>query len=543
MATLPNAEPTRPVTVSNPALRDPAWRGRVLAAVAVLLLLAPLLHATEFKPWLLADARSLQVSGRFLASFWPPAHGAEFLGLVAQAAWRTVAIATAGMALALLLALPLTLLATRALSLSALADPHGRMATGPAALRRAVRWLLVLLRSVPELVWALVFVRVAGLGPTAGVLAIALTYGGMLGKVYGEILESGDQQATRALLHNGSGRLQAFAFALLPQNASELSSYTVYRWECAVRSSVVLGLVGAGGLGQLLDGAMKMFNGGEVLTLLAVFVALVALADRGSAALRNTGQRGLWLAVGLVLLVLLSFATLELQWAAFFASDGLRSMGRFIAEFVPPDLGPEFLLRVAAGAWETLAMSALGTLLAAALGLALALPASRLHARDAAPGRGAARWLLNALRAVPELVWAALLVVLAGLGPFAGTLALAVHTTGVLGRLFAEAVENAPAGPGDALRAQGIGRLRVFLFASLPQVLPQLLSYTLYRWENNIRAAAVLGVVGAGGLGQLLAFHLGLFHMGKTATVLLAMLVLVAVVDGASHGARRLMTR
>ena len=126
---------------------------------------------------------------------------------------------------------------------------------------------------------------------------------------------------------------------------------------------------------------------------------------------------------------------------------------------------------------------------------------------------------------------------------FAGTLALAVHTTGVLGRLFAEAIENAPAGPGAALRTQGVGDARVLLYATLPQVLPQLLSYTLYRWENNIRAAAVLGVVGAGGLGQLLAFHMGLFHMGKTATVLIAMLALVALVDALSYGARRLVTR
>jgi phosphonate transport system permease protein len=153
--------------------------------------------------------------------------------------------------------------------------------------RQGVRLLLIVLRSVPELVWALVFVRVVGLGATSGVLAIALTYGGMLGKVYGEILESGEAHATEALLRNGSGRLQAFFYGLLPQNAGELVSYTVYRWECAIRSSVVLGFVGAGGLGQQLDSSMKMFAGGEVATMLLVFFALVALADRASAWLRR----------------------------------------------------------------------------------------------------------------------------------------------------------------------------------------------------------------------------------------------------------------
>jgi phosphonate transport system permease protein len=127
----------------------------------------------------------------------------------------------------------------------------------------------------------------------------------------------------------------------------------------------------------------------------------------------------------------------------------------------------------------------------------------------------------------------------AGLGPFAGTLALALHTAGVLGRLFAEAIENAPPGPGDALRAQGVGKARVFAWAALPQVLPQLVSYTLYRWEINIRAAAVMGIVGAGGLGQLLSFHMGLFHMDKTATILAAMLGLVLAVDALSDALRR----
>jgi phosphonate transport system permease protein len=253
--------------------------------------------------------------------------------------------------------------------------------------------------------------------------------------------------------------------------------------------------------------------------------------------------RACWFVAAVGLLVVASFWTLDLQWGQFLSLEALRSMGRFVAEFFPPDTSPAFLHKVLLGTWETLAMSALGTGLAAVAGLALALPASRLHDSDPARARVPTRLLLNALRAVPELVWAALLLIAAGLGPFAGTLALAVHTTGVLGRLFAESLENAPPGPAAALRAQGVGTTRLFLYATLPQVLPQLMSYTLYRWENNIRAAAVLGVVGAGGLGQLLSFHMGLFHMGKTATILAAMLALVALVDALSYAARRWLTR
>ena len=273
-----------PLTSPTAPTRDPAWWGRVFWWGAALVLCWPLLVATEFRPWVLFEGDNLRVTAKFLASFVPPAHAPEFLQMVAREAWRTVAIATAGMTLAMLIAWPLTVVCTRTLSISALS---GRMARGPFWFRQVMRWLLIVLRSVPELVWALVFVRVVGLGPTAGVLAIGLTYGGMLGKVYGEIIESGDNDASAALLRTGCSRLQALGYAVLPAHAAELASYTVYRWECAIRSSVVLGFVGAGGLGQQLDNSMKMFNGGEVLTMLAVFVVLVAIADRVSAMLRR----------------------------------------------------------------------------------------------------------------------------------------------------------------------------------------------------------------------------------------------------------------
>ena len=270
--------------LAAPALRDPAWTRRVFWVSLAAVLLVPMLIATEFKPWVLVEPDNLKVTLRFVGDFLPPRMDAEFLSMVAREAWRTVAIATAGITLALVLAIPLTLLSTATLSVSSLS---GRMHALPYALRQAVRWLLIVLRSVPELVWALVFVRVVGLGPTAGVLAIALTYSGMLGKVYGDILESGETHATTSLLRNGAGRLQAFFHGLLPQNAAELTSYTVYRWECAIRSSAVLGFVGAGGLGQQMDTSMKMFAGSEVATMLLVFVILVWLADLASSGLRR----------------------------------------------------------------------------------------------------------------------------------------------------------------------------------------------------------------------------------------------------------------
>ncbi|HEY1150915.1 MAG TPA: phosphonate ABC transporter, permease protein PhnE [Pseudoduganella sp.] len=249
---------------------------------------------------------------------------------------------------------------------------------------------------------------------------------------------------------------------------------------------------------------------------------------------------GLAFLVGLAALVVASFATLDLKWSSFLTADAARSVAEFLRGFFPPETGSGFLRKMALATGETLAMSALGTLLAVAAGLLLAIPAAGRFGRAA---RAAVRGALNVLRSIPELVWGAILLIAAGLGPFAGTLALAAHTSGVLGRLFADALENAPPLPEQSLRINGASPLTAFFYATLPQTLPQMLSYTLYRWENNIRAAAILGVVGAGGLGQMLKYHLSLFQMQRAASVVLAMLLLVALVDALSFAMRRALTR
>jgi phosphonate transport system permease protein len=227
------------------------------------------------------------------------------------------------------------------------------------------------------------------------------------------------------------------------------------------------------------------------------------------------------------------------DWASFFSHDAAGKMIEYVDGFFPPAMNAPFLQKLVWATLETLAISWLGTLLAVAVALVLALPAA---GRWGAIPKGGSRLILNGLRAVPELVWASLAVILSGLGPFAGTLALAVHTTGVLGRLFAESLENASPDPYASLRRHGTGAVAAFWYATFPQVLPQLASYTLYRWEINVRAAAILGVVGAGGLGQMLYFHLSLFQMHETASVLIAMIVLVALVDVLSNRVRVRLT-
>jgi phosphonate transport system permease protein len=234
----------------------------------------------------------------------------------------------------------------------------------------------------------------------------------------------------------------------------------------------------------------------------------------------------------MLLAIVASFAWLDIDFRSLFSREAAAAMGQFVASFFPPDTGADFLAKTLRGALQTFAVAAVGTLLAALLGMAVALPAA---GRLGSAMRPAARFGLNVLRSVPELVWATLMVLAAGLGPFAGTLALALHTTGVLGRLFAEAMENAPRTAETSLREAGAGSTAAFAYGMLPLVWPQVIAYSLYRLEMNIRMAAVLGFVGAGGLGQMLYFHLSIFQQAQAATVLIAMLVLVLAVDACSH--------
>jgi phosphonate transport system permease protein len=264
---------------------DPDALKRATGLVVGLLLLWPLLVLSQFQPAALFEARNLVAMANFLRGFVPLETSADFLGRIAQATLETLAIATAGVALAFVIAAPLALTMTRSLSIARIGPGPGRVVSN--VLHAIGRVLLVSLRGIPELVWALVFVRALGLGAAAGVLALAITYGGMLAKVYAEILESCDAEPARVLLQAGSKRSLALLYGLLPNAAQEIISYTVYRWECAIRASVVMGFVGAGGLGQLMDQAMRMLNGGEAATILVVFLLLVLLADLVSAALRR----------------------------------------------------------------------------------------------------------------------------------------------------------------------------------------------------------------------------------------------------------------
>ena len=251
-----------------------------------------------------------------------------------------------------------------------------------------------------------------------------------------------------------------------------------------------------------------------------------------------------WLAAGR-----LRFVGLAVLLAAFYAVSwhlarvnlgklvtGLPRMAGWAVKAWPPatDELPVLLLRAA----ETVAMAAIGTTVA----VVLALPLCVLGARNVTPSPACyhpTRWFLNALRGIDSFVFALLFVAAVGLGPFAGVLGITFHTWGSTAKLWAEAIENIQPGPLEAAAATGASRLKVIAFALLPDALPGMVSVGLFWWEFNVRASTVLGVVGAGGIGQELKNSMDLLDFPRLATVIGLILVMVTVIDFASERVRR----
>ena len=225
---------------------------------------------------------------------------------------------------------------------------------------------------------------------------------------------------------------------------------------------------------------------------------------------------------------------LELSPGELFRS--LPVIGRYIARMVPPDWSA--LDDLWGPTLDTVCIALWGTVIASVIGLPLGLLAAR-NLNSLRVARVAALGILNGLRSINELIWAIFFVSAVGLGPFPGALALGVNFGGILGRLYAEAIENIDPKPLEALRATGAGHVQTILFAVLPQVLPQILSYNLYWFEVGVRSATVLGMIGAGGIGFELVTTIRLYDFRQTSAILLVILALVTLIDQASALLRR----
>jgi phosphonate transport system permease protein len=557
-------------SLALPAAPKPRARALV-AAAAVAIALAGSVRGSEVDLRALFGAEGRRAFAEFLEGFLHPALSGAFLESLLRPLLETLAIGVAGITLGFVLGFPLSILAT---DFAALGGDERAVSGGAGrAVMRIARWAarltLNLMRSIPDLIWALLFVRAVGLGPLPGVLALGISYGGVLGKVFSEIYEATPATGYTALRAGGASPLAAFRMGILPSALPLLTSYTLYRFDCALRASAILGLVGAGGLGQYLEQSMRMFAWGEVATILIALFLLVSAVDALSRRARPwlSGERPgpTWwpsekrdLAVlGWVGATVWSYGYLELSPLSVLGREARAGLAAFAEEMWPPEISMALWREIGPALLETLAVSILGTAIAGAVALVLAFPAARdLFVRDREreylrprwwsvalrwPVHAAARGVLVAGRTLPEIVWALVFILVVGLGPFAGALALGAHTAGVLGRLYAEALEEVPRDQVGAAIGRGATRLQVFLHVVLPQAAPRLVAYTLYRWEVNVRASAVLGIVGAGGIGRSLHIALSLFLENRALTLILSVVALVVVVEAASGVLRQLV--
>ncbi len=263
-----------------------------------------------------------------------------------------------------------------------------------------------------------------------------------------------------------------------------------------------------------------------------------------------------WLAsVGFALLIVWSYHGTQVDLPGLLGGEGRHQIVTYVVKLFPPDLSAKTLRGAAVGAVETFAISFVGSLLAVVIALPLSVLTTRnlLYRGILYEGRRlepvskgtrvgiyvAAKTVLNILRTIPEIAWALIFVLVVGLGPFPGVLALGFHTGGVLGKLFGEVLEDVNPRPLETLHSAGAGRLAILFYGILPQAAPQCLSYALYRWEVNIRAAAVMGFVGAGGLGQRIYIAISLFLENQLLTLILAVYLMVTLVDVLSAYLRR----
>lgn len=447
---------------------------------------------------------------RFISQFFPPDLSLHYLRAELPAVLQTVEIAAAGTFLAIIAGLLVGIWVGARL-------PGAGVVYGS----------LIVVRSFPDIVLALLCVVMFGVGSGPGMVAIALFYGAAIGKIYADLLQAAPAGPVQAMEATGATRIAVALFALLPLRARDLVSYGAYEFESAVRAAVIVGAVGGGGLGVELIGTINEFDYRRTMTLILMLIALVALLDQAAQYVKKAP-------VLLIVVMPLMAVALRYNLPAMLAVQHALSAYR---QMLPPKLSHDELVRLPVLMFQTLEIALGGTLFA----LVAALPLSLCAARNLSPAYLSipARRLLEGLRSVPEIVWGLVIVTASVLGPAAGIAALAFHCTGSLGRLFAESFENIAPEPVRAISATGASRIATVGFAFLPMALPTLAVHTLFRLEWNVRAATVVGIIGAGGVGEALFHSMQLFFYREMMAYILVTGLLVAAVDFTSSRLRK----
>jgi phosphonate transport system permease protein len=398
----------------------------------------------------------------------------------------------------------------------------------------AVRATALVLRSIHELFWALLLIQVFGLGPATGVLAIAIPYAGIFAKVFAEIIEETDLSAEK-VLPAGSSAISAFAFARLPEVAERFKTYTLYRLECGLRSTLVLGFVGLPTVGFHLEGYFKQGKYAEAATLLAVFYVLI-------------GTRRLWARPATV--PFLVIGSLLLLPEGIGGGSSVANLVRFVTHDIIPaplrsgELGspatwgafagwlqPIVWNKVLPGAWNTVVLAQIALVGMGLLALLLFPLVSRLFMGPI--GQPAGRMLLVVVRSTPEYMLAYVLLQLLGPSMLPAIIALAVHNGAIVGYLMGRHA--------DALdyRADAPKGLNLYAYDTAPRLYGQFLAYCLYRWEIIVRESAIFGILGVATLGYYVDAAISELRFDVAVVLILATVGLCGVIDALSRRLRK----
>lgn len=452
----------------------------------------------------------MSVPASLFLSFFPPYLSPAYLAALVPPVVDTIGMAFGAMFIAFCLSLPIAIAC-------ALRLPGSRVLLN----------ILTAFRAIPELTLAILCVILFGIGPGAGLVALALYYAAAVAKMFDDILRTAPRRPLEALRATGASGLKVALFGLLPLTQADLLSYGAYEFESALRASIVVGAVGGGGLGSELVGSLAGLDFPRVTTQILVLVLVIAGFDWAAVRVRRHPH---WL---LVLFPAGLVAAIAYGPRLFAFNHALEVFGQML----PPQISAEGLSHLPRQLWETVWMAGAGTAGAVVAALVFG-PAS---ARNLAPGWLAfpVRRLMELLRTVPEVVWGLMLIAVIGVGPTAGAWALGLHSSGCLARLFAESLENAPKRPQAAIGQTGASPLQVFAWATTPLALGPIAAHSLFRLEWNMRMATVLGLIGAGGIGQALYDAQQLMFYRQMLTYILITWVLIAVLDRLSQSLRQ----
>lgn len=471
----------------------------------------------------------VQKSPRFLnllSRMWPPRF--EILSQLWKPLFETLQMAVLGTALGALLALPMVMLTSRTV-------------TRTTGIYYPARFVMSLFRSIPAELYAILFVAALGIGPLPGIPALTIFSAAIITKLTSESAENIDTGPIEALEATGAQRPAVVVYSVLPQIMPLFLSYSLYMFELNIRIASILAVVGAGGIGQNLVTALDWFDYPAALTILMVIFVCVFGIDMISSRFRESFVEGkdlgpvfTWgfgIAAGAAILWALSGVDLDVERI----TDGMRYLGGMFTQMFRPAWG-EIGTAVAKMA-ESIQIALLGTTIA----MVLAFPFGFLCARNLMPRTLAygVRQGPNIIRTFSEIILAIFLIAAFGPGPFAGVLTIGIHSIGMLSRLNYEVVETIDRGPLEALSSIGAAGAVRFRYAVLPQILPEFLAMAIYRFEINVRAATVLGIVGAGGIGSVILRAVRQGRWPEVGLYLLVVIVTVMIIDYLSAVIRR----